>query len=92
MLLGIVLSCFNHIYFKKWSNILCDFLPQLLFMLCIFGYMVFLIVLKWFIDWEGDEQSAPLLVNTMIDMFLHPGLVAFPMFPNQVLPSFVVLR
>jgi len=37
--------------------------------------MVFLIILKWCIDWVGTGQQPPFLLNVMIQMFLHPQSV-----------------
>jgi len=75
MSVGIFLSCLNGLHFKKPINIFCEFLPQILFLLSIFGYMVFLIILKWCIDWVGTGQQPPFLLNVMIQMFLHPQSV-----------------
>ena len=47
MCFGIFLSLINGLYFKKPYNIWFEFVPQICFMLSIFGYMCFLIFLKW---------------------------------------------
>jgi len=70
MTFGICLSLLNGIHFKKPYNIWFEFLPQLCFLLSIFGYMVFLIFLKWSTDFNTKE--APGLLNLMINMFLSP--------------------
>jgi len=44
-----------------------------LFLLCTFGYMIFIIVYKMCVDWTSSTVSPPNLVVTMIDMFLSPG-------------------
>lgn len=84
MTFGIMLSAFNAKYFKKKIDLYAQFIPQMLFLQSIFGYMCFLIVLKWVIQW--DTNQAPRLLNLMIDMILQPW--AFPaeyqMFPGQV--------
>jgi V-type H+-transporting ATPase subunit a len=60
MTLGIVLSCYNHVYFHKRAQgstreylyaILFEFIPQLIILLGIFGYMSFIIVYKWTVNW-----------------------------------------
>ncbi|XP_030853624.1 V-type proton ATPase 116 kDa subunit a [Strongylocentrotus purpuratus] len=83
MLFGVILSLFNHMHFKRSINIWCEFLPQLIFMLSIFGYLVFLIFYKWlFID-VWNMHNAPSLILTLINM----GLLTPPdpvMFPGQV--------
>jgi len=71
MMLGIFMHCLNAIHFKKWYNIFFEFIPQTLFMLSIFGYMDFLIILKWIKQWP-DPSQAPSIINVLIQMFLQP--------------------
>jgi V-type H+-transporting ATPase subunit a len=73
MVLGIFLSLANGIYFKHKLDVYCEFLPQIIFMLALFGYMVFLIIFKWFVYWK---TSPPFLLNVMIQMFLSPLRIA----------------
>jgi V-type H+-transporting ATPase subunit a len=47
MVFGILLKGLNCLYFKKGSGFFFEFLPELLFMLATFGYMSFLIIIKW---------------------------------------------
>lgn len=42
-------------------------------MLCLFGYMDIVIMLKWTTDWTGREDRAPPIITTMIGMFLGGG-------------------
>ena len=72
MVLGIFLSAFNASHFKKPYNFWFEFLPQLLFMVLLFGYMNVLIVIKWLKDWNLGAKSAPYLLTTMINIFLSP--------------------
>lgn len=46
MSLGIFLHLINAINFRYWANVFGEFIPQILFLWCIFGYMVSLIVKK----------------------------------------------
>eukprot|EP01089_Gocevia_fonbrunei_P016033 TRINITY_DN4881_c0_g1_i4.p1 TRINITY_DN4881_c0_g1~~TRINITY_DN4881_c0_g1_i4.p1 ORF type:complete len:520 (-),score=104.41 TRINITY_DN4881_c0_g1_i4:68-1627(-) len=69
MSVGILLSLLNGIHFKKPLNIIFEFIPQIAFMMSIFGYMCFLIFLKWCTDFP-NVHTAPQLLNMMIDMFL----------------------
>lgn len=82
MMLGIILSFFNAVHFRKPYNIFFEFIPQTIFLMSTFGYMVVLIFYKWFINWRvasdvpatlGD-QGPPSILNLMIEMFLSPGL------------------
>ena len=71
MLAGTVLSLFNHIHYRKPLDIIFGFVPQLLFMLCTFGYMTFLIFYKWLAP--SVNSDSPYIINVVIDMFLKFG-------------------
>ncbi len=58
MTVGICLKGINARYFKEKLDFYFEFIPMLIFDLCLFGYMVFLIFLKWMIDWESRMLSA----------------------------------
>nr|XP_024392931.1 V-type proton ATPase subunit a3-like isoform X3 [Physcomitrium patens] len=66
MNLGILLSYFNARYFRSALDVWYQFIPQLLFLNALFGYLSFLIVLKW------CQGSKPDLYHVMIYMFLSP--------------------
>ncbi|XP_057292954.1 V-type proton ATPase 116 kDa subunit a 1-like isoform X2 [Hydractinia symbiolongicarpus] len=72
MMFGVVLSLFNHIHFKQRINIWCEFIPQLLFIGCIFGYLVILIFYKW-VAYSIKDENAPSLLLGLIGMFLDFG-------------------
>jgi len=72
MCFGIFLSFINARHFKKPYNMWFEFLPQTCFMLATFGYMCFLIFLKWCINFVGEDKQAPYLLNVMIKMYLSP--------------------
>jgi vacuolar-type H+-ATPase subunit I/STV1 len=75
MTLGIVLGAFNHTQFRAPENILLETVPRVVFMLATFGYMCFMILYKFTVDWVGEQRAAPNLIQTMIKMFLQPGVV-----------------
>ncbi|KAI8326975.1 V-type ATPase, V0 complex, 116kDa subunit family [Choanephora cucurbitarum] len=59
-----------------------EFLPQILFLESIFGYLIFCIMYKWSVNWweldsEGHHirNAPPNLLNMLIYMFLTPGTV-----------------
>ncbi len=58
MTVGISLKGVNARFFKNTVDFLFEFVPMLIFDLCLFGYMVFLIVLKWSINWDARMESA----------------------------------
>jgi len=47
MTFGIILKILNFIHAGHWSLVLAVGVPEFLFMMCTFGYMNFLIFLKW---------------------------------------------
>lgn len=85
MCFGICLTVVNHNYFRKRINIYTEFLPQILYMVSIFGYLSIIIIYKWLVDWTG--KSPPGLLNTLIFMFLKMGQVAESdqLYPGQAI-------
>ncbi|RSH89258.1 H(+)-transporting V0 sector ATPase subunit a [Saitozyma podzolica] len=75
MSFAICLQVPNHLHFKKYLNIYAEFIPQILFMWSIFGYLVVCIIYKWSIDWSQSSTAPPGLLNMLIYMFLSPGTV-----------------
>lgn len=92
MTLGICLSFLNYIYFKERFRIVCEFIPQLLFLWSIFGYMCFLIFLKWTIIWE-DAFRAPRILNLLTEMILSPWSLSesFTMYYGQHFVQIVLI-
>jgi V-type H+-transporting ATPase subunit a len=84
MTLGIIMSLLNFLYFKQYSRIICEFIPQVLFLHSVFGYMCFLIFLKWNTIWE-DASRAPRILNLLTEMILSPWILSekFTMFYGQ---------
>ena len=82
MTFGLFLMCANHLYFKDRLGIYYEFLPRFVFLMCTFGYMDFMIIYKWCTDWVSlgglysnnlGQTDPPNLIQSMINMFLHPG-------------------
>ncbi|KAL2911414.1 H(+)-transporting V0 sector ATPase subunit a [Polyrhizophydium stewartii] len=91
MSFGIFLQIFNHVHFNRRVFIYAEVLPQVLFFWSIFGYLVFIVVLKW-LTYYPDPSKAPSLLNALIYMFLSPGYVEMQLFPGQgPLQVFLVL-
>ena len=83
MLFGVMLSLFNHRYFKRKLNIICEFIPQVIFLCSIFGYLIILIFIKWTNYSYKDLGKDPNLLIGLINMFLFQGKNEYPMFPGQ---------
>jgi len=73
MIFGTILSFFNFSFFGSIINIVGVFIPELIFMVSIFGYLAVAIVFKWVTHWSGGDP--PSLLNMLINMFLSPGSV-----------------
>lgn len=58
MIVGIILKWINTIHFEKWGYLGAVCVPELLFMSCTFGYMCFLIFLKWSTDYTQGIAGA----------------------------------
>ncbi|XP_036184926.1 V-type proton ATPase 116 kDa subunit a isoform X3 [Myotis myotis] len=57
-------------YFRKMLNILLQFIPEMIFMLCLFGYLVFMIIFKWCYYDVHVSQKAPSILIHFINMFM----------------------
>ncbi|XP_052490695.1 V-type proton ATPase subunit a1 [Gossypium raimondii] len=66
MNLGIVLSYFNARFFRSSLDIRYQFVPQMIFLNSLFGYLSLLIIIKWCTGSQAD------LYHVMIYMFLSP--------------------
>ena len=94
MILGVVLKFMNNVYMKNWVDFWCEAVPQMLFMLTFFGWMIVLIVMKWLINWDvrmAQDDTRPSLINTLISFALHPGQVDDPLFESQGQVQFYLL-
>ncbi|XP_060550505.1 V-type proton ATPase 116 kDa subunit a 4 [Pantherophis guttatus] len=70
MVFGVVLSLFNHIYFKQTTNIVLQFIPEMIFIISLFGYLVFMIIFKWCRFNVYNVQDAPSILIHFINMFM----------------------
>ena len=52
MCLGIFCKLFNLLYYNKKPQIFFQWIPEVVFMTFIFGYLVILIFVKWGINWD----------------------------------------
>jgi len=57
-------------------SVFFEFVPQFIFMMAFFGYMCFLIIYKWCIDWTTSTLPAtPSLITVLIKMILGIGTI-----------------
>jgi V-type H+-transporting ATPase subunit a len=75
MMLGIFMKGANCLHFRMYVDFCFEFIPQVIFLTCLFGYMDLLIVLKWLTDYTGRENVAPSIIVQMINMFLNGGII-----------------
>lgn len=61
-----LVASFRH--FRKFQDIFLQFVPQLIFMLSLFGYLIFLILYKWCITLRSE--TAPSILLLFINMML----------------------
>ncbi|XP_077601367.1 V-type proton ATPase 116 kDa subunit a 2-like [Stigmatopora nigra] len=92
MSFGVILSTLNHLHFRRRYNLYLVFLPEILFLLCLFGYLVFMILYKWFFFSAKNSRQAPSILIHFINMFLMQGDSVQPLFPGQIgLQRFLVV-
>ncbi|ELK24247.1 V-type proton ATPase 116 kDa subunit a isoform 3 [Myotis davidii] len=84
MAFGVVLGVFNHIHFGQWHRLVLETLPELVFLLGLFGYLVFMVVYKWLRVSAAGASSAPSILIHFINMFLFSrSPTNRPLFPGQ---------
>ena len=93
MTFALCLQVPNHIRFKRLSDIYTNFIPQMIFLQSIFGYLVVCIIYKWTVDWSKASTQPPSLLNMLIGMVLSPGTVdpESQLYPGQSMVQVVLL-
>ena len=75
MTFALCLQVPNHLRFNRFADLYHGFIPQMLFLQSIFGYLVTCIIYKWVVDWSSSPSPLPLLLNMLIGMFLSLGMI-----------------
>lgn len=76
MIFGVTMSLFNNIYFSDTMGIITGFVPQMIFLVFLFFYLVVLMFIKWFKYSAADERvrygpgCAPSILITFINMMM----------------------
>jgi V-type H+-transporting ATPase subunit a len=92
MSLGIFQKANNAIHFGHWLDFWHEFVPQIVMLLALFGYMDLLVIIKWCTDYHGMTHEAPAIITTMVGMFLSGGtVVGKELFPGQQFVSLLLL-
>ena len=81
MIFGVTMSIVNFNHFRRRVNIFLEFLPQVLFLILLFAYMVFMMFFKWLAYSPKLEQPyspgcAPSVLIMFINMMLFGTNVA----------------
>ncbi|KAH8334522.1 V-type proton ATPase 116 kDa subunit a1 [Drosophila kikkawai] len=76
MIFGVCMSVVNFVYYRKYASIFLEFLPQVLFLMLLFGYMVFMMFFKWVVYNDTVEgplspACAPSILILFINMILQ---------------------
>ncbi|KAJ3426236.1 v-type proton atpase subunit a [Anaeramoeba flamelloides] len=75
--IGLLIATINCIFKKKYFNLFLDIIPKFLILFSTTGYMCFLIIYKWLVNWEnrkGQEGGIKIIV-TLIDLAFYLGKV-----------------
>lgn len=85
MVFGMFLALIKHSHRRHWVEIAVVWIPQFLYMMSFFGYMVFIIILKWNMK-EQPNSDGVNLIQTLIGMLLNSGdpiAADATLFPHQ---------
>merc|ERR1711865_432452 len=67
MTFGLFIRFSNAIYERSVVDLVCECIPMLIFMVCFFGYMDFMILYKW----VTPLDNPPSLINSLIAMAMQ---------------------
>ncbi|XP_047441548.1 T cell immune regulator 1, ATPase H+ transporting V0 subunit a3b [Mugil cephalus] len=92
MTFGVCLSFFNYWHFGQLRSLFFVLIPELIFMLCLFGYLVFMVIFKWIVYTPAMSKSAPSILIHFIDMFLFTqNADNLPLYEGQVVVQTVLV-
>jgi V-type H+-transporting ATPase subunit a len=75
MSLGIIMKGLNAIHFRSKVDFFFEFIPQLMLLLVLFGFMDLMIVIKWLTNWDAVVGGKPpAIITSMITMSLSFGV------------------
>uniref|UniRef100_A0A0N7ZA30 V-type proton ATPase subunit a n=1 Tax=Scylla olivacea TaxID=85551 RepID=A0A0N7ZA30_SCYOL len=103
MIFGIMVSLANHLFFRRYWNIVCEFIPQMVFLVSLFGYLCFMVFFKWVsfgcgeeFDAQHNSDCAPSVLIYFINMVLlkkdePPGDCDAFMYNGQFIVQLILL-
>lgn len=90
MTLGVFLKALNAMHFRSWLDFCFEWIPQIIFLMCTFGYMVALIFIKWATPYGVTiaTSEAPAIINIFINFVLKFGQFDVGSGTTAVVPLF----
>jgi len=89
MSLGIFLHLLNAIHFRNWIDIISEFLPRIIFLWAIFGYLCFMIFFKWGTDYGSQDLYNFEWANqnniSATELPPYPGTAGAPVLLNELI-------
>merc|ERR1719379_2766615 len=64
MIAGLLLRCANSVHERNWLDLICEWVPMMVFMICFFGFMDYMILHKW----VTPIPEMPSIINSLICM------------------------
>ena len=83
MSFGVFISLWNKLSKRQYHGVFLEFLPQIVFLLFLFGYLITMIFIKWVLYGANktgafSEHCAPNLLITFINMMLFKAMDVDP--------------
>jgi V-type H+-transporting ATPase subunit a len=72
MSFGVCLKACNALHRQNFLDLWGEFLPQIILLLGLFGYMDLIIIVKWCTEYT-DPGDAPSVISFMISIMLNQG-------------------
>lgn len=92
MMCGTIIKGINSLHFRRKMDFFCEFIPQLVMMFVVVGYLVFLIIYKWVTPEGYMNFSKQGIINTVINMYLMKTIGPEDQFyPYQPIVQVVIL-
>jgi V-type H+-transporting ATPase subunit a len=75
MSMGIIMKGLNAIHFRSKVDFFFEFVPQIVLLLVLFGFMDMMIIIKWLVNWDLKVGAKPpAIITNMITMSLSFGV------------------